>query len=101
MQAGEFPARFREPTEIGREGDARQFALEIGSEAVAVCGMVQERVGVMEDVFTGDGGVGVARAELLDGGIFEVREGEALTGSPAWRMARNAIRQLGRERHLR
>jgi hypothetical protein len=32
----------------------------------------------MEDVFAGDGGVGVVRAELLYGGVFEVREWETL-----------------------
>ena len=85
MQAGEFPARFRERPEIGGERDARQFAFEIGGEALAVGGMMQQRVEVMEDVFAGDGGVGVARAELLDGGVFEVGEREALLAPPRGR----------------
>ena len=65
MQVGEFPARFGEGAEIGGEGDAREFALEIGGEALALGGMVQEGVDVMEDVFAGDGGVGVAGGENI------------------------------------
>ena len=42
--------------------------------------MMQQRIDIMEDIFAGNGGVGVARAELLDGGVFEVGEREALVG---------------------
>jgi len=41
VEAGEFPARFRKSSEIGGEGDARQFAFEIPREAFAVAGMMQ------------------------------------------------------------
>ena len=59
-------------------GPAASQAFEIGGVALAVIGMVEEGVEVVEDLFFGDRGVGVVLAELGDGGVFEMGEGEAL-----------------------
>src|ERR1035441_9511274 len=59
--------------------------------------MVEERVDVVEDVFFGDGGVGVVLAELGDSGVIEVGEGEAL-GTALRQMIANLVSGKGKER---
>src|SRR6266536_3367909 len=49
------------------ERDAGEFAAEVGGVALAVLGMVQDGVDVVEDVPLGDGGVVVVGAELFEG----------------------------------
>ena len=94
------------------ERNARQFAAEVGGVALAVLGVVQDGVDVVEDVPLGDGGVVVAGAELFEGPVGDVLaavgavfgvgvEGEALGLSSAVVEASNAIRHLCRERNLR
>src|SRR2546427_2312328 len=46
-----------------REGNAWQFAAEVGGVALAVLGMVQDGIDVVEYVPLGDGGVVVVGAE--------------------------------------
>jgi hypothetical protein len=43
-----------EGAEVGREGDAGEFALEVGGVAGAVLGVVEDGVGGVEDVPLGD-----------------------------------------------
>ena len=62
---GQARAGAGEGAEVGREGDARQFALEVGLVAVAVDGVVQQAVDVVEDVPLGDGVVAVVGAEAV------------------------------------
>ncbi len=49
MQFGELLARLREGPEFRRVRDAREFALEAVAVFLAVTGMVQQAVDVMED----------------------------------------------------
>ena len=56
----------------GSERNARQFAAEVGGVALAVLGVVQDGVDVVEDVPLGDGGVVVVRAELFEGPVGDV-----------------------------
>jgi len=56
------------------EGDARQFTFEVGGVALAVFGMVEERIDVAEDVFFREKVVGVVPPELCEGGVFEMGE---------------------------
>ncbi len=55
-----------------REGNAREFAAEVGGVAFAVLGVVQDCVDVVEDVPLGDGEVVVAGAELFEDPIGDV-----------------------------
>ena len=48
------------------EGDAGEFAAEVGGVALAVIGVVQDGIGVVEDVPLGDGWVLVVGAELFE-----------------------------------
>ena len=75
------------------EGDAGEFALEVGGVALAVLGMMQHGIDVVEDVPLGDVGVGVVGAELVQrpvgdvfaaiGAVFVVGvERETLRSSP-------------------
>ncbi len=50
--------------EVGREGDAGEFALEVGGVASAVFGMVEDSVGGVEDVPLSNRVVGVVDVEL-------------------------------------
>ena len=50
--------------EVGVEGQARKFAFEVDFVFGAVVGMVENGVGVVEDIFFGDGGVVVVGLEL-------------------------------------
>jgi hypothetical protein len=66
-----------EGLDVGREGDAGEFALEVGGVTGAVLGVVEEGVGGVEDVPLGDGVVGVVGAEfgerLISNVLFFVR----------------------------
>ena len=53
-----------EGVEVGREGDAGEFALEVGGVTGAVFGVVEDGVGGVKDVPLGDLVVGVVGAEL-------------------------------------
>jgi hypothetical protein len=72
MQTGQFAAGFGEGLEIGGEGYARQLTFEVDGIAFAVAGMMEQRVEVVEDVFFGNGGVGVVLAKLRYGGALIV-----------------------------
>jgi hypothetical protein len=52
--------------------DARQFAAEIRGVALAILGMVQDGVDVMEDVPFGDGRIAVVRAEFFERPVGDV-----------------------------
>ena len=54
--------------------NARQFAAEVGGVALAVLGMVQDGVDVMEDVPLGNGAVAVADAELFQRPVGDVND---------------------------
>ncbi|MGC2551347.1 MAG: hypothetical protein WA437_13855 [Candidatus Sulfotelmatobacter sp.] len=56
----------------GGEGNARKFAAEVGGVALAVLGVVQDGVDVVEDVPLRDGGVVVLGAELFEGPVGDV-----------------------------
>jgi hypothetical protein len=56
----------------GGEGDAGEFAAEVRGVALAVLGVVQDGVDVVEDVPLGDGGVVVMGAELFEGPVGDV-----------------------------
>ena len=56
----------------GGEGDAGEFAAEVGGVALAVLGVVQDGVDVVEDVPLADGGIVVAGAELLERPVGDV-----------------------------
>ncbi|MGB8580113.1 MAG: hypothetical protein WCD47_04785 [Candidatus Sulfotelmatobacter sp.] len=57
---------------VGGEGNARKFAAEVGGVALAVLGVVQDGVDVVEDVPLRDGGVVVLGAELFEGPVGDV-----------------------------
>ena len=61
-----------EGVEVGWEGDAGEFALEVGGVAGAVLGVVEDGVGGMEDVPLGDLVVGVVGAELGERPVGDV-----------------------------
>ena len=63
MEASQFRAGGGEGVEVRSEGDAGELAFEVGSVALAILGMVEQRVDVVEDGFFGDGVVGVVLAE--------------------------------------
>jgi hypothetical protein len=54
------------------KGNAGEFAAEVGGVALAVLGVVQGGVDVVEDVPLGDGGVVVVGAELFEGPVGDV-----------------------------
>src|SRR5260370_14227790 len=54
------------------ERDAGEFAAEVGGVALAVLGVVQDGVDVVEDVPLGDGRVVVVGAELFEGPVGDV-----------------------------
>jgi hypothetical protein len=56
------------------------FAAEVGGVALAVLGLVQDGIDVVEDVPLGDGGVVVVGAELLERPVGDVLSG----GCPTW-----------------
>jgi hypothetical protein len=56
----------------GSEGDAEEFAADVGGVAFAVFGVVQDGVDVVEDVPLGDGGVAMVGAELFEGPVGDV-----------------------------
>jgi hypothetical protein len=56
----------------GGEGDAGEFAAEVGGVVLAVVGLVEDGIDVVEDVPLGDGGVGVVGAELFEGPVGDV-----------------------------
>ena len=65
-------ARLCERPEIGREGNAGQIALEVGLVALAVDGMVQQPVDVVEDVPLADRLVAVVGAEAVQRPVSDV-----------------------------
>jgi hypothetical protein len=58
-----------EGVEVRWEGDAGEFALEVGGIAGAVLGVVEDGVGGVEDVPLGDGVVGIVGADSARAGI--------------------------------
>ena len=54
------------------EWDSGKFAAEVGGVALAVLGVVQDGVDVVEDVPLGDGGVVVVGTELFEGPVGDV-----------------------------
>jgi hypothetical protein len=56
----------------GSKRNLWQFAAEVGGVALAVLGVVQDGVDVVEDVPLGDGGVVVVGAELFEGPVGDV-----------------------------
>jgi hypothetical protein len=72
MQAGQLAPGGGEGGEIRREGNARQLALEVIGELLAVGRMVQDGVDVVEDVPLGDGRIAVVVPEFLQGGIGDI-----------------------------
>ena len=54
-----------EGVEVGREGDAGQLAFEVGLVALAVDGVMQQAVDVVEDIPLGDGVIAVVGAEAV------------------------------------
>jgi hypothetical protein len=58
--------------EVWREGDARQFALEVRCVAGAVLGVMEQGVGVVEDVAFGGGFLAVVTAELGESPVGDV-----------------------------
>ena len=54
------------------ERDAGEFALEVGGVALAVLGVVQHGIDVVEDVPLGDAGVGVVGSELVQRPVGDV-----------------------------
>jgi hypothetical protein len=78
VKAGELAAGARKGGEIGGEGNAGQFAFEVLGIALAIFGMMQQGVDVVENVFVCDCVIGVVLAELRDGAVFEMGDGEAL-----------------------
>ena len=72
VEGGQARAGAGEGAEVGREGDARQLALEVGLVAFAVGGMVQQAVDVVEDVPLADRVVAVLGAELRQRPVGDV-----------------------------
>ena len=72
VDLGEAGAGVGEGAEVGREGDAGEFALEVGLVAVAVGGVVQQAVDVVEDVPLGYGVVAVVGAEAVQRPVGDV-----------------------------
>jgi hypothetical protein len=62
--------------------------------------VVKQGVDVVEHVFFGDRVVGVVVAELDDGRVFQMGEGEALALTAAGGFVRNCVGRLNREWHL-
>ena len=58
--------------EIRSEGYAGQLALEVGGVAGAVLGVVEQGVGVVEDVALGDGFLAVVAPEFGEGPVGDV-----------------------------
>ena len=58
VEFGQLLARGGEGAEVGGVRDAGEFALEVGGVALAILGMMQHGIDVMEDVPLGDGRVG-------------------------------------------
>ena len=58
-------ARIGEGAEVGREGDAGQLAFEVGLVALAVDGVMQQAVDVVEDIPLADGVIAVVGAEAV------------------------------------
>jgi hypothetical protein len=56
----------------GGKRNAREFAAKVGGVALAVLGVVQDGVDVVENVPLGDGGVVVVGAELFEGPVGDV-----------------------------
>ena len=54
-----------EAAEVGGKWDAGQLALQVGGVAGAILGVVEQGVGVVEDVPLGDGSVGVVGAKFV------------------------------------
>ena len=54
-----------EGVEVGREGDAGQLTFEVGLVALAVDGVMQQAVNVVEDIPLADGVVAVVGAEAV------------------------------------
>src|SRR5208337_5100499 len=52
--------------------NARQLAFQVGGVALAVLGMMQHRIDVVEDVPLGDVGVVVMRTELIQRSVGDV-----------------------------
>jgi hypothetical protein len=66
MQPRQFLSGGCEGGEIGREGNPRQLAFEVGGVALAISRMVEQRVEIVEYAVFGDGVVGVVLAEFGD-----------------------------------
>src|ERR1039457_378856 len=58
--------------EVGWEGDAGEFALEVGGVAGAVLGVVEDGVGGVEDVPLRDLAVGVVSTEFGESPVCDV-----------------------------
>jgi hypothetical protein len=82
LEGGSIFAEFHLRDALGK-GDAGQFAFEVFGIALAIAGMVQQGVDVMEDVLFANRFVGVVLLELGHGGVVEMREREALPLSSA------------------
>jgi len=80
-----------------QERNARQLALQVGGVALAILGMVQDGVDVVEDVPLGDGRVAVVGAELFE---CPVRDVLAAVSGPTVRKPRSAVGRLGRNTEL-
>jgi len=89
---GQLLAGCREGGEVGGEGNAGQFAPEVGGITLAVLRVMEDRIDIVEDVPLGEGGGRVATAELFQcpigdvlvavAAVFSVGvEGEALGAS--------------------
>ena len=72
VDLGEAGTGVGEGAEVGREGDAGEFAFEIGLVAFAVGGVVQQAVDVVEDIPLGDGVVAVVGAEAVHRPVGDV-----------------------------
>ena len=72
VDVGQARARIGEGAEVGREGDAGQLAFEVGLVALAVGGVMQQAVDVVEDIPLGDGVVAVVGAEAVEGPVGDV-----------------------------
>ena len=64
VQLGQLAPGLDEGPELRREGDVRQVTFEVGGVGLAVGGVMQDGVDVVEDVPFGNGGILVMLTEL-------------------------------------
>lgn len=110
MQIGEALADFSNAPEVRRERDARQLALQICGEALAILRRVQQAIDVVEDVPFADLLVFVLRAKFIQrpvgdvlaesGAVFVVEvDGETLKSIARREM--NVWNVIGHQRSMR